>query len=61
MLRDVAWRDNQTLVLVVVDGVSVRVYEVGAAELEQGEPREVAVFDAETCLSTPPEVVYVPR
>jgi hypothetical protein len=61
VLRDVAWRDNQTLVLVVVDGVSVRVYEVGAAELEQGEPREVAVFDAEMSLSTPHEVVYVPR
>ncbi|HZG65188.1 MAG TPA: hypothetical protein VEZ12_00490 [Herpetosiphonaceae bacterium] len=61
VLRDVAWRDNQTLVLVVVDGMSVRVYEVGAAELEQGEPREVAVFDAETSPGTPHEVVYVPR
>ena len=61
MLRDVAWRDNQTLVLVVVDNLNVRVYEVDAAELGQDEPREVAVFDAETTLHMQHEIVYVPR
>ncbi len=61
MLRDIAWRDNGTLLLVVTDGGRVVVSEVAAGDLAQATPRELAAFEAEMGLGTPHEVVYVPR
>jgi len=61
MLRDIAWRDNETLLLVATNGSRVIVSEVAAGDLAQAAPRELAAFEAEMGPGTPHEVVYVPR
>ena len=60
MLRDIAWRDDGTLLLVVIDGGRVVVSEVPAGDLQQALPSELAAFDAEMGPGTPHEVVHVP-
>ena len=61
MVRDIAWRDNGTLLLVATNGSRVIVSEVAAGDLAQATPRELAAFEAEMGPGTPHEIVYVPR
>jgi Tol biopolymer transport system component len=61
ILHDAAWRDNQTLLLLMTDADgTLRLYQAAADNVEADALQELAAFKGGQLQGVPPRILYVP-